>query len=467
MNTLFKYFLIAGIFSLAFASCEDDEYGPRKESVPVIESAAVTPPDFSFGDSITLTASVSDPATELTKLTYEVVSANRVVASGEIILAGESDEVSENVFVSLLPNQEDNSDVQVNLVAHNILKGTSSYQIDGLTGNRPEFNQLYMVTGNGFVNILEPQADNNNIFQGNDLTLETSFHFKIAERLHEDNSIDYSGAVFGNVNGKVAMIDEDGESAFAYTPDADYTEVFSYNIFAFEVETAGSMLGADDLALSAFGLEDINSESFRTLNRNLENGKTYSLFGALADEQNVYNPDFFERTAQNKVTFLGETGEYTIYYNPVRKNIFVGVDNPSFPDYLLACGYGLGYPTKVSSEEIASVYPGHQRTHTDWGFDHVMKYVLLRRIDEGVYQGTFYTPGDNDFYAGFKPFENTGWANEKKAGDFTFTGEQIISGDNDWIIANGESDPVITPSNYRFTVNLNDNTVHIELITLY
>jgi len=465
MNSFFKYFIIAGIFTLAFASCEDDEYGPRKESTPVIESAAVTPPNFTFGDSITLTASVSDPATELTSLTYEVISGNRTVASGEILLAGENDEVSENVFVSLLPNQEDNSDVHVNLVANNILKGSSTSQIDGLTGNRPEFNQLYMVTGNGSVNILEPQADN--IFQGNDLTLETSFHFKIAERLHEDNSIDYSGAVFGNVNGKVAMINEDGESAFAFTPDADYTRVFSYNIFAFEVETTGSMLGEDDLALNSFGSEDINNESFRTLNRNLENGKTYSLFGALADNQNVYNPDFFERTAQNKVTFLGETGDYTIYYNPVRKNIFVGVDNPSFPNYLLACGYGLGYPTRVSSEEIASVYPGHQRTHTDWGFDHVMKYVLLRRIDEGVYQGTFYTPGDNDFYAGFKPFENTGWGNEKRAGDFTFTGEQIISGDNDWTIPNGENDPVITPSNYRFTINLNDNTVHIEQITLY
>ncbi|PWD99755.1 hypothetical protein [Marinilabilia rubra] len=467
MNSLFKYFLIAGIFTLAFASCEEDEYGPRKESTPVIESAAVTPPGFTFGDSITLTASVSDPATELTNLTYEVVSANRVVSSGEILLAGESDVVSKNVFVSLLPNQEDNSDVHVNLVAHNILKGTSSYQIDGLTGNRPEFNQLYMVTENGFVNVLEPRADNSNIFQGNDLTLETSFHFKIAERLHEDNSIDYSGAVFGNVNGKVAMIDEDGESAFAFTPEADYTRVFTYDMFAFDVETTGSTLGEADLALGSFGSEDINGESFRTLSRNLENGKTYSLFGALADNQNVYNPDFFERTAQNKVTFLGETGDYTIYYNPVRKNIFVGVDNPSYPNYLLACGWGLGYPTKVSSEEIASAYPGHQRTHTDWGFDHVMKYVLLRRIDEGVYQGTFYTPGDHDFYADFKPFENTGWANEKKAGDFTFTGEQIISGDNNWNIPNGEDDPVITPSNYRFTVNLNDNTVHIEQITLY
>jgi hypothetical protein len=186
----------------------------------------------------------------------------------------------------------------------------------------------------------------------------------------------------------------------------------------------------------------------------------------LADAMNVYNPDFFARVSASKVKFLGETGDYTLYFNPVRKNIFVGVANPSYPDYLLACGWGLGYPTRVSSAEISSVYPGRQRTHTSWGFGNVMNYVLLRRIGDGIYQGTFYTPGDQDHYAGFKPFENTGWANEKKAGAFTFTGEQIISGDNDWTIPNGANDPIVESAHYRFTINLKNNTVHIEKTTI-
>ena len=465
MNSLYKFFIITGMLALIFTSCED-EFGPRKESTPVIEAAAITPATFTFGDSLTLTATISDPATMLTTLNYEVVSENRVITAGEIPLAGENFELDQSVFVPLLVNQPDNSNVQVNLIAHNILKGSSANQVEGLTGNRPGYSQLHLVTDDGSVNVLEPQTDNSDLFQRSDLTLEPTFSFKLAERLHDDNSIDYSGPVFGSVNGKIAMIDENGESVFVHTSDVDYTKVFTFDNFAFEVETTGSTLGEDDLALSSFGEQDINSESFRTINRNLENGKTYSLFGTLANEQNVYNPDFFERTAANKVKFLGETGEYTIYYNPVRKNIFVGIDNPSYPDYLLACGWGLGYPTNVSSEEIAVVYPGHQRTHTNWGFGHVMDYVLLRKISEGVYQGTFYTPSDSDHYAGFKPFENTGWANEKKAGDFTYTGEQIISGDNDWIIPNGEDDPVITPTNYRFTINLNENTVHIEKATI-
>lgn len=466
MNLIHKILFMTGIISLLLISCNDDEYGPRKESTPVFESAGMSPSSFTFGDSVTLTAKITDPATTLTTLVYEIVSENRVISSGEIPIGGDSYEVSHAIFVPLLNNQADNSEVQVNLVARNILKGFASTQITGLTGNRPVYQQLYLVTDNGGIAILEPQASDKNKYQAGELTFDSSFRFRIAEKLNADNTIDYTGDVYGNVNGRIAMINETGESAFVYAPSADYTKELIFDHYGFSVATTGSTLGAEDLALSLFTPQDINGESFLVLKRTLENGKTYSVFGVLAETRNLFNPDFFGRTAADKVTFLGKTGEYTIYYNPVRKNTFVGVENPSYPDYLLACGWGLGYPTNITSEQIASVYPGKGRTHTDWGFGHVMNYVLLRQIEDGVYQGTFYTPGDHDHYASFKPFENTGWGNEKQAGGFTFTGEQIISGSNNWDIPNGENDPVIESANYRFTINLNDNTVHIEKVIL-
>ncbi|MEA5129903.1 MAG: hypothetical protein VB074_17145 [Proteiniphilum sp.] len=466
MKLIYKIVFMTGVFSLLLISCNDDEYGSRKESTPIVESAAVSPTSFTFGDSIKLTATITDPATTLSILAYEVVSENKVLASGEIPIGGNSHEVSQAIFVPLLNNQADNAEVQVNLVARNILKGFTTTQITGLTGNRPVYNQLYLVTDNGGIAILKPQTSDKNKYLAEELTFDTSFRFKIAEKLNADNTIDYSGDVYGNANGRIAMINESGESAFVYAPSADYTKELIFDQYAFSVTTTGSDLIDGDLALSLFANKDINGESFRVHPLTLENGKTYSVFGELADARNLFNPDFFERTATDKVTFLGKTGDYTIYYNPVRKNTFVGVDNPSYPDYLLACGWGLGYPTYVTSAQIASIYPGKGRTHTDWGFDHVMKYVLLRQIRDGVYQGTFYTPGDHDHYAGFKPFENTGWGNEKKAGQFTFTGEQIISGSDNWDIPNGENDPLIESAHYRFTINLNDNTVHIEKVTL-
>lgn len=466
MNLIQKILFMTGIIPLLLISCNDDEYGSRKESTPVFESAVVSPTSFTFGDSITLTAKITDPATNLSSLTYEVVSGNKIITSGKIPIGGDSYEVSQAIYVPLLSNQADNSEVQVNLVARNVLKGFATTQVTGLTGNHPVYQRLYLVTDIGETAILEPLATDKNKYHVGELPFATSIGFKIAEKIHNDNTIDYTGDVYGNVNGKIGMINESGESAFVYTPSADYTKELTFDSYSLSVTTIGNNLGEEELGLSIFTDQGINGESFKVLQIHLENGKTYSVFGELAETRNLFNPDFFERTAANKVTFLGKTGEYTVYYNTVRKNTFVGVNNPSYPDYLLACGWGLGYPTNITSEKIASIYPGKGRTHTDWGFGNVLNYVLLRQIGEGIYQGTFYTPGDHDHYASFKPFENTGWGNEKQAGGFTFTGEQIISGNNNWDIPNGENDPVIESANYRFTINLNNNTVHIEKVTL-
>ena len=80
MNIARKTVIIVGAMTLLLVSCKNDDYGPRKESVPLIEAAAVTPSSFTFGDSITLTATVSDPLTTLTMLSYEVVAGDRTLS---------------------------------------------------------------------------------------------------------------------------------------------------------------------------------------------------------------------------------------------------------------------------------------------------------------------------------------------------------------------------------------------------
>jgi hypothetical protein len=465
MKTIYRILITAVVITLVFASC-DDSYGPRKESVPQFISASATPGTFNFGDTITLSVNIIDPATNLSTLFYEVIDNGKVITTGSVPLNGDSAELDFPIYMPLIKDQSDNAPIRINLIAQNVLKGVSHHVVEGITGKRPEYERLYLVTDNGTVVPLESSDADKNRFEATELTLDPTFRYKIAHKLHSDNSIDYSGHVYGNVGGRIGMIGENGESAFAYMPDVEYTKTFTfYNVPLFTT-MVGDNLGADDLALSSFGSENIDNEAFRTITRTLEQGKSYTLFGVLGDSENIYNVDFFERESDSKVKFLGNTGEYTIYFNPVRKNIFVGLDNPSYPDYLLASGWGLGYPTNATTAEIGAVYSGRNRTHTSWGFDNVLNYVLLRKTSDNIYQGTFYTPGEHDHYAGFKLFENTGWGNEKKAGDFTFTGEQIISGDNDWTVSNSEGDPIIESANYRFTVNLNNNTVHIEKITL-
>jgi hypothetical protein len=80
-----------------FNSC-DDEYGPRKESTPVIESASITE-NFTFGSSVTLKAVITDPATVLSTLSYEIQESGRIITSGDIPISGSSAEVSYDIYV--------------------------------------------------------------------------------------------------------------------------------------------------------------------------------------------------------------------------------------------------------------------------------------------------------------------------------------------------------------------------------
>src|SRR5690606_9688685 len=106
------------------------------------------------------------------------------LASGEIPLSGDDMEVSFSVFVPLINNQQNNADLQVNLTARNMLKGTSTYTITGITGTRPVYNQLFLVTDVGSVAVLKPNPGNNNVFENEELTMDSYFTFRIAEKIH-------------------------------------------------------------------------------------------------------------------------------------------------------------------------------------------------------------------------------------------------------------------------------------------
>ncbi len=461
MKRTYKLIAFIGMLTLLLTSCQQDEYGPRKESMPVFEGVALNPTTLTFGDSVMLTATIKDPKVNLASLAYEITSEGKTLATGTVPLTGNEQSVNHPIYIALISGQSDNAAVQVKLTAFNMLKNLAKHEISGISGKRPVYQQLYLVTNNGAVETLQAKSDGK--FENDNLNLPPSFRFKIAEKLHADKSIDFSGDVYGNVNGKLAPIDASGESAFMQLTNGDYVKTFSFDSKSFQASMTGSGGDSEGFVLSAFEYVDVSGEVCYTHKRNLEKGKTYATFGKLADVQAVYNLDFFERVSAGKVKFLGETGEYTLYFNPVRKVMIVGVEKPSYPNYLVVCGTGLGYPTRISSEAIAAVYPGRQRTHTSWGFGHVLQYMLMRRLSENVYQGTFYTPADSDRNAGFKPFENTAWSKEKKANMFTFTGEKIISGDNNWNI---KPEAVSEPGVYRFTVDLNTNTVHVEKVTL-
>ncbi|MDR1408643.1 MAG: hypothetical protein LBJ23_11465 [Tannerella sp.] len=455
MTALNKLIVTTAAAALLLASC-DDEYGPRKESTPVIESAAVTPARFAFGDSVTLTARLSDPATTLASLTCEVTADGRIIASSRLSVGGRQADIALPLFIPLVRNQADNVAVTVRITVDNVLKGAASEEITGLTGMRVRYDRLYLVTEGGDAFALTPQESDGDRYEARGLTLPRAFSYRIAAQVTDDGQVDYSRAVWGSVDGRIAMTGAGGEAAFACVDGADdYVQSVVYDNYAFDLLLSGGAYSPNDIMPDAFADASFDGEAFRTLTRSLVKNAEYTLFGSLADAQLVYNPDFFERPAANKVRFLGETGVYTLYHNTYRRHVIVGVEHPAYPHYLLVTGGGIGYPTLVE---------GIDREHAWWGFGNVRNFILLRRIADDVFQGTIFIHAKDDSWVGFKPYETTDWGGEKGFALFTVTGDDVLEGtaDGNW----HPKDGLDAGAFYRLTIHWTANTVHVAKITL-
>jgi hypothetical protein len=443
----------AGIIIMATAllSCEEDD--SYTISTPVIKSAQISPQTFNFGDSVTLTATVSDEV-NLHTLSVEVLAGERQVTVQNFVTGGNETEINQAVYIPLIPDIQDGTGISVKLTVRNVLKGESGTEITGLTGNRPSFNQLFLVTGDNEIYALRPQANDGNRFETGAVALDRSFSYRIAQRITGDR-IDYSGLVWGNKNGRLSLIDETGEPAFAFVDNADYTNSLVFDNFAFNVLLAGSNYTENDIVASRFSETGIDGELFKILTREMTKNQEYTLFGELVDGEIIYNPDFFEQTAVNKVKFLGATGSYTIYYNTLRKHVIVGVENPAYPDFILLTGGGMGYPTKMQDIAIEHIW---------WGFGNVRNFILFNKTGDNLYQGTIMIHAKDDSWVGCKPFENTGWGGEKRFDAFTFTGLPLFeSADGgDWHPA----ESVDPAGYYRITIDWAANTVNVEKINL-
>jgi hypothetical protein len=448
-------FWISAAALLLPASCDDNRYGdPPQPSVPVITSAAIEPATFTYGDTVLLTAAVSDPGTALSTLAVSLTVDNRTVPVTTLYFQAEetSAAVSAKIFIPLVENMPDNAPAGFALTLANTRNVTATHELAGFTGNRPHFSQLYLVPDSGEACTLLPQAGNREIYAAAGVVISRSFTFRIAQKLTPDNRIDRSGLVWGDNGGKIQLVGESGGSIFAFTAGSDITTAFSFDSYSFTASQTGGAYETPSFMLDRFTETAIDDEEFYTLDAELTKDREYHVYNDLASTAIIYNVDFFERINANKVKFLGETGSYTLYYNKTsRYVVLLPVAPPAYPDYVLVTGMGIGYPSKTAKE------------HTGWGFGNVRNYLLARKLSAGVYQVTMFIHAKDDDWVSFKPYENTGWGGEKTYSDFTYTGLPCLEGTTG---SNIYPAAAMEEGVYRLTINWSANTIDVSPVTL-
>ncbi len=454
MKSIYKAIMCGLCSCILLASCEEED--TRKvfpHSTPVIESAAINPSTFSYGDSVTITAKVSDPVTPLSTLEMRMIVNDVLVAQQSIRTAGNSTEVSSKFKVAYTSELPDDASVEVLLTLTNVEGDQTTGTITGVKGKRTYYSKLYLVLDNGQVITLTPEAAKSDKYKSSELKLKAnSIRYRIAEKITTDNQIDFSGHVWGSKSGAVQLVDETGDYITTANTNVDYITNIVFDNYKFTTSLAGDKYNPNDLVIDNFGDVTASGEAFKKLSRTFEKNQEVNLFGDLASTDIVYDLNYFVRTADDKIKFIGDTGSYDLYYSETRKVAIIDPAVREYPNVLLAAGEGLGYPSKVK--------PG---AHTTWDFNAPLQAIVFRKVAADTYQAVVYFDASK---ANFKPFENRSWANEKKSTNFTMP--SIIAKDTDlgktdgnWYAAEGA-----VSGNYKITINLATKVVTAESVTL-
>jgi hypothetical protein len=226
--------------------------------------------------------------------------------------------------------------------------------------------------------------------------------------------------------------------------------------------TVEKNLFLENMNIDIFEYEEVfNSERFYRAGMYIEQNSTITLQGAMASEDVIVNVDFFERVNVTTMKFLGRSGVYNLYWNPVRKNVIIEPDGSiASPNYYVLTGNGLGYPTTVSSEDIITAYggSGNGRYTTSWSpGQNIRRRIVMRNIRTNTFQATVCINAG----AAFKPYSNTDWGNDVFAAEnCTFTGEDIIGPTGNW----SPNENLDKNAYYRITLNSSTRAVEIKKV---
>lgn len=472
MKNLFKIFTLALVVLSAFACQEEELRVKYAESYPVFDQCKVMEDSITYNDSITLQVQVSDTKTPLSTLEIKVVVNDEIIASEVVRTKDNVSTYNKKYLIPFQPRMPHMADVEVHLKSINV----EGYATDTIVYNCKAYRKLYpsiwfvtslratttqmtLRTDTTAPYIYEATGDYNT----NDLS------FRLATLVNsKTKKVDFTGDVFGTVNGKVNYI---------YTAEDPWIRTYDPTLFKIKkvvidlYNLTAKAYGDPLVPATSLSLTDFADEPLISVN-NLGTGtattwKTNSMylganvemtFNDITNLTNTLNPDFFEVTGSNTAKFLGETAIYKVYWHPNRKYLTVERPEAVYPDALWMVGVGLGWPNTPLTKS------------TSWNWTTPEEYIYCKKVSPGIFKATIFAnhESDNAFTEywrhqfSIKIFYQRGWGdnpdktlNEGDANKYTLPAILQAQSDGNW----GGSDAFLDqPGVYEMVFNLNTKT---------
>lgn len=433
---------ILTLAALSFSACEKDKETTR-QSTPVIEQSALSPQTVTYGDSIMLSATVSDKVTPLSTLEVQLILNDELLSKASIRTKGNSTTVSRKFFIPFTANSVDNAPVESNLTLINVDGYEAKTTISNIVAKRPVFSKLYLVFQDGSVKEMTPTTSDKDIFEVAFVSTEKSFKVKVASKI-ANSSIDYSGFVWANVDNSLNIGNELSSFYEFADPQIKLTSKFIFNAKTFQLSVEGSTeapIQVNGVTLTAASSNVLSADVTFTQNQ------TVTVTG-IDNLATTLNPDFFEVNGST-VKFLGLSGTYKLQlYKDVS---FLYVEQPSavYPDAMWICGVGIGRP-----------FAPYVKT-TSWNWNNPPDYVFCRKVSDDVFQCTVYLKHETGKQwsdeVSYKYFNQRGWGGEQDAHNFTLPTGFVAKSDNNW---GGTTD--LDEGVYRLTLDKKNGTYTAE-----
>jgi hypothetical protein len=470
MKSILKSVWLISIISLLFSCSEEELRVHYPYSLPTISNVTVLETEIVYGDSITVGVEVADPVTPLSTMEIKIVVNDVIVNRETLRTKGNSASYNQRYKVPFGPYMPNGSAVEVHLSSINV-EGNHTEQVVATTiGTRPEIPLVYLVLTAGGATKLNRTDAENEIYSANNLPFKNEISFYLAEKVTRFGNVDWSGIVFGDVNGELGLIEQGGTP---YTL-SDLTRIgftsITLDLLNFTVSGDGEKL-MPVTEIDFNSLNPVQLTSTNHLNESTSEAwkKTQLYFGkdteikvtGVTDVATGFTPDFFETTGTNTVKFLGETGVYTVYYLPSADYVYVEQPTALYPDALWLDGVGFGRPQAP-----------YQKT-SSWNWNTPLEYIFCRKISPGVFQATVYaehevnTEAEEDdrwrYTFSVKFFHQRGWGDEIDARQYAIP-TPLLSAPTDKDVGNfvGTSNLTTAAGAYCFTIDTNNKSITFE-----
>lgn len=436
---ILKYIGITGLAVALLTACDDDD--SKRMSVPVMSNVTVTPQSgLTYGDSISVTASVADEITPLSTLEVQVIVADVEVYRQSIRTKGNASDTLTKFKLPFAANAENNGEVTIKLESINV-DGYSVSQTETLHAARPALGAtLYVITENDTI-ALEQDASNENLY----LSTEGSYPNEIVGKIATSEDLATADWVWvSSLEKKIVVGSEDGTDITLSDPSFDVKQI-SFNAMTFELEFIGTIL--PNVKFNSTMLLIADDGRFHG-EVEFTKGETVTVEG-IASIASAYNPDFFDYE-DGVLTFKAPSGKYqVVYWGGTVNYMWLRKDGAVYPEALWLTGHGIGLPTFIN--DVTNIYWAWD----DWSSTSRQNYIYCPQIGEGKYQATMYvmnTAGDSWWLqCEFKLFRDKSWDHGFSSEEWGYISSNFKSSSSGNFVYTDD----LTEGLYRVTIDMN------------